>query len=66
MLPVVTGGGAAVQLTFESGEPREQIAARLTAVGFEPNILTEDFGSLLSVLDPDGQEVQVHTPAAAS
>jgi len=66
-LPVVRGGaGAVVQLTFESGEPLEQIAARLTAAGSEPRIITEDFGSLLSVVDPDGQEVQVHTPAAGS
>ena len=63
-LPVVLGGdGAVVQLTFESGEPLEQIAARLATAGFEPRIITEDFGSLLSVVDPDGQEVQVHTPA---
>jgi catechol 2,3-dioxygenase-like lactoylglutathione lyase family enzyme len=66
-LPVVPGGGGAVvQLTFQSGEPLEQIAARFTAAGFEPTIITEDFGSLLSVVDPDGQEVQVHTPAPGS
>ncbi len=65
-LPVVPGGGGAVvQLTFESGEPLEQIAARLSGAGFEPRIITEDFGSLLSVIDPDGQEVQVHSPANA-
>jgi hypothetical protein len=60
------GSGAPVQLTFQSGEPLEQIEARLTAAGFEPNILTEDFGSVLVVIDPDGQEVQVHAPATAS
>jgi hypothetical protein len=66
-LPVVPGGGGAVvQLTFQSGEPLEQIAARLSAAGFEPHIITEDFGSLLSVVDPDGQEVQVHAPAATA
>jgi hypothetical protein len=65
-LPVVPGGGGAtVQLMFESDEPLERIAARLTAAGFEPRIITEDFGSLLSVVDPDGQEVQVHAPVAA-
>jgi hypothetical protein len=60
-LPVVQGGvGAVVQLTFESAEPLDQIAARLSAAGYEPRIITEDFGSLLSAVDPDGQEVQVH------
>jgi predicted enzyme related to lactoylglutathione lyase len=64
-LPVVPGGGgAAVQLTFESAEPLEQVADRFTTAGFEPRLITEDFGSLLSVVDPDGQEVQVHTPAS--
>jgi predicted enzyme related to lactoylglutathione lyase len=65
-LPVVAGGnGAPVQLTFESGEPLGDLAARLSAAGFEPGITTEDFGSLLHVTDPDGQVVQVHEPAAA-
>jgi hypothetical protein len=66
-LPVVAGGGGGtVQLTFESAEPLDQIAARLDGAGFAAQILTEDFGSLLSVTDPDGQEVQVHTPPAGA
>lgn len=68
-LPIVAGSGgrigAPVQLTFESAEPLDQIAARLGAAGFPARIITEDFGSLLSVTDPDGQEVQVHAPARA-
>jgi predicted enzyme related to lactoylglutathione lyase len=65
-LPVVPGGGGApVQLTFESGEPLDQLAARLAAAGFDPGIVKEDFGSLLHVTDPDGQVVQVHEPAAS-
>jgi len=64
-LPIVRGEHSpAVQLTFQSAEPLEQIADRLSAAGFEPGILVEDFGSLLHVGDPDGQEVQVHTEAA--
>ena len=63
-LPVVPGGRCpAVQLTFESAEPLEQLAVRLAAAGYEPGISTEDFGSLLHVTDPDGQVVQVHEPA---
>jgi hypothetical protein len=53
-----------VQLNFESAEPLPEIAARLAAAGFEPGIMTEDFGALLHVTDPDGQIVQVHEPAA--
>jgi predicted enzyme related to lactoylglutathione lyase len=62
--PVVAGTGyAAVQLNFETGEPLDRVAARLATAGFEPTIATEEFGSLLSVTDPDGQQVQVHAAA---
>ncbi len=60
-LPVVPGS-TSVQLTFESTEPLADISARLAAAGFEPVLRTERFGGVLSVTDPDGQEVQVHTP----
>ncbi len=62
-LPIVAGAGS-VQLTFESAEPLEQIAARLDGAGFSPRLHKEDFGSFLSVADPDGQPVQVHEPNA--
>jgi predicted enzyme related to lactoylglutathione lyase len=62
--PVVPGRSA-VQLTFESGEPLADIATRLAGAGFDPAIRPESFGSVLVVTDPDGQEVQVHTPPAA-
>jgi hypothetical protein len=61
-LPIVAGSGS-VQLTFSSAEPLDAIAARLTGAGFTPELHTEDFGSLLSVTDPDGQPVQVHEPS---
>jgi hypothetical protein len=59
-LPIVgvTSHGA-VQLCFETGEPLEQVAGRLTAAGFEPAIRTEDFGQVLTVTDPDDQLVEV-------
>ena len=60
-LPIVPGSGS-VQLTFESAEPLVEIADRLTGNGFTPELHMEDFGSLLSVTDPDGQPVQVHEP----
>lgn len=60
-LPVVADGRSpVVQLCFETGEPLDDIAARLSAAGHTPEITQEDFGSVLSVTDPDGQLVQVH------
>jgi hypothetical protein len=64
-LPIVPGSGS-VQLTFESAEPLNQIADRPEGAGFAPQLHNEDFGSLLSVTDPDGQPVQVHEPSAKS
>jgi hypothetical protein len=62
-LPILPGGsGAAVQLAFESAEPLQDIAGRLSSAGFPAEITTEDFGSFITVTDPDGQQVQVHTP----
>lgn len=58
-LPIVPGPGA-VQLTFSTTEPLDEVAGRLSAEGFEPTVTREDFGSMLSVVDPDGLEVQVH------
>jgi hypothetical protein len=59
ILPIVAGSGS-VQLTFSSAEPLREIAGRLTDAGFTARLQTKDFGSLLSVTDPDGQPVQVH------
>jgi len=50
-----------VQLSFESDEPLELLAGRLTAAGFEPEaIVDENFGRSLQVIDPDGMLVQVN------
>ncbi len=65
-LPIVAGRAAA-NLTFATSEPLEAIGARLAAAGHgDARIDREDFGSLLTVLDPDGQEVQVHELGAGS
>jgi predicted enzyme related to lactoylglutathione lyase len=58
-LPIVPGAGA-VHLTFTTTEPIGDVAKRLSAAGFEPTVTHEEFGSVLSVIDPDGLEVQVH------
>jgi len=64
-LPIVPGSGS-VQLTFESAEPLSQIAERLEGAGFAIQLHNEEFGSLLSVTDPDGQPVQMHEPSLKS
>jgi hypothetical protein len=59
-LPIVAGRGS-VHLTFATHEPLDAVAARLVEAGYgDAQVIVEDFGSLLSVTDPDGQEVQVH------
>jgi len=50
-----------VELSFETQEPLEALAERLTAAGFEPEaIVDESFGRSLHVMDPDGVLVQVN------
>ena len=50
-----------VELSFETREPLESLAERLTAAGFEPEaIVDENFGRSLRVTDPDGALVQVN------
>jgi catechol 2,3-dioxygenase-like lactoylglutathione lyase family enzyme len=49
-----------LELAFETQEPLEALAERLTAAGFEPEaIVDENFGRSLHVIDPDGVRVQV-------
>lgn len=63
--PVVSGGqAAAVQLYFESTGALADIAARLSAAGFEPTLSSERYGgAVLQVTDPDGQLVEVGSVA---
>ncbi len=59
-LPIVEGHGSA-HLTFATHEHLDAVAARLVDAGHgDAHVIVEDFGSMLSVTDPDGQEVQVH------
>jgi hypothetical protein len=65
-LPIVPGR-AAVHLTFATHEPLADVADRLVRAGHEDaQVIVEDFGSMLIVTDPDGQEVQVHEAPDAS
>jgi predicted enzyme related to lactoylglutathione lyase len=60
-LPLVAKPGAATaQLNFETAEALDDMARRLAASGFEAPITRQDFGSFLTVTDPDGQQVQIH------
>ncbi|HEY7044916.1 MAG TPA: hypothetical protein VH419_14705, partial [Nocardioidaceae bacterium] len=64
-LPIVPGP-ASVHLTFATAEPLDEVAGRLVQAGHaDARVSVEDFGSMLSVTDPDGQEVQVHERPAA-
>ena len=63
-LPIVPGPGA-VHLTFQTAEPLEDVAQRLAESGFEASLTREDFGAFLTVIDPDGQQVQVHEALGA-
>ncbi len=50
-----------IELSFETQELLEDLAARLTAAGFAPEaIVDESFGRSLRVVDPDGMLVQVN------
>ena len=57
----VQPGHADALLTFVADEPLADIASRLTASGYpDARVELADFGAILSVTDPDGQECQVH------
>lgn len=48
-----------VELGFATDERLEDIADRLTAEGYHPQIMEENFGRSLRVTDPDGIVVQL-------
>jgi hypothetical protein len=57
---VLLAEAGVVHLSFETSEPLDAIAGRLTDAGFAPSIRTEPFGDVLSVDDADGQHVEIH------
>jgi hypothetical protein len=57
----ILDGPAAVRLSFETGEPLEEVAQRLDAAGYaDADVRPESFRAALYVSDPDGQQVVVH------
>jgi len=62
---VVDGPGAVAQLTFVSPEDPDELAGRLRDAGYrDVEIVRQDFGTHVSVTDPDGQNVQIYEQRA--
>jgi len=49
----------AVELGFTTDERLEDLAARLTADGYQPELVDENFGRSLRITDPDGVTLQI-------
>lgn len=47
------------ELAFATDEKLEELAARLSAKGYAPEIHDEDFGRSLRLTDPDGVVIQI-------
>jgi hypothetical protein len=60
----VAGGPAAVQRCFEPNQSLTGLADTLTQAGFTPQLITSEFGRFPSVIDPDGQPVQIHAASS--
>jgi catechol 2,3-dioxygenase-like lactoylglutathione lyase family enzyme len=54
--------GPEAELSLESGEPLEKVAARLRSAGYElaTAIVDESFGRSFTVRDPEGMLIQVN------
>lgn len=48
-----------VELGFTTDERLEDIAARLAADGYQPELFEENFGRSLRITDPDGVTLQI-------
>lgn len=59
-IPGVVPGHCAAKLNFESPEPVDELTTRLQAAGYDATACYADFGSFVTVTDPDDQEVQIH------
>ncbi|WP_328392094.1 VOC family protein [Nocardia sp. NBC_00416] len=49
----------AVELGFATDEPLETVATRLREAGYTPELVEEDFGRSLRLIDPDGVTIQI-------
>ena len=45
---------------FETSEPLDRLADRLRAVGFAPTMIPDGPDPRIVLIDPDGDEVQIH------
>nr|NLD40708.1 hypothetical protein [Actinomycetales bacterium] len=51
---------ALVRLGFETAELLEELRDRLVTGSYEARLVVEDVGPKVHVLDPDGQEIEIH------
>lgn len=63
-IPGVVAGRTAVKLNFESPEPVDELVDRLRDEGYDAEACREPFGAFVTVVDPDGQRVDVHQAAS--
>lgn len=49
----------AVELGFSTDESLMDVMARLSSLGYRPELFDEDFGRSLRVVDPDGVTIQI-------
>jgi hypothetical protein len=49
-----------VRIGFETSEPLDRLADRLRAVGFAPTMITDVPDPRIVLIDPEGDEVQIH------
>lgn len=49
-----------VRIGFETSEPLDRLADRLRAVGFAPTMIPDGPDPRIVLIDPDGDEVQIH------
>ncbi|WP_446664219.1 VOC family protein [Flexivirga sp. B27] len=61
-LPIVPGPFA-IQLTFQTATPLPEIVRRATSVGAQAQLEKSEVGDFVTIVDPDGQQIQVHAAA---
>ena len=49
-----------VRIGFETSEPLDRLGDRLRAAGFAPTMITDGPDPRIVLIDPDGDEVQIH------
>lgn len=62
-LPVIPGPFA-IQLTFETATPLPEIVQRAESAGAAATLHKSEFGDFVTVIDPDDQQIRVHSASA--